>query len=302
MTAAERRELLELVEDLGGWLTFDQPLAEFTTWRIGGPAEALYQPLEPVPLIAVVDWARDHGQPLHILGNGSNLLCPDEGVPGVVVHLANHLAAFEFEGTTIRAEAGVFLPKLAREAASRGLSGLECVVGVPGTVGGGCVLNAGVPSGTLGEVLVAVEVLTSAGEVKTVPQAELELGHRTSRLQRDSSLVLSASLSLRPGAPAAIEAQMVEHMAYRRRTQPLSQPSCGSVFRRPVEGHPGKFIEDAGCKGLQRGQAQVSALHANWIVNLGGATAGDVRWLMDEIQRRVHEQFGVELVPEVMAW
>lgn len=302
MTAAERRRLSELADALGGEVSFERPLAELTTWRVGGPAEAVFAPAGRAALSAAVALAEAEGWRCRVIGNGSNLLCPDDGVRGLVLHLAGALTGVRFEGPEIEVEAGAFLPKLARQAGARGLSGLEGLVGVPGTIGGGCVMNAGVPSGTLGDVLVEVEVLRPGGAVERWTVEELALGHRESRLQHEPGIVLSARLRLAPGDPAEIAARMDEHMAYRRRTQPLTLPTCGSVFRRPAEGYPGQLLEEAGCKGLRRGDAEVSSLHANWIVNLGGARAEDIRWLMDEMRRRVRERTGIELVPEVIVW
>ncbi len=302
MTAAERDRLTELAEDLGGRVAFEQPLSELTTWHIGGPAEAVLFPVRRECLLAAFELARRSDWPWRVMGNGSNLLCPDQGVRGLVLNLTNALAATEFDGLTLRAEGGAFLPRLAREAAARGLAGLECVIGVPGTVGGGCVMNAGVPDGTLGDVLVEIEVLTAAGEVRTMVPDDLALGHRESRLQHEPAVVLAATLRLRADEPAEIEARMASHMAHRKRTQPLGEATCGSVFRRPEGDYPGRLIEAAGGKGLRCGQAEVSSLHANWIVNRGGATADDVRRLMDEVQARVKALSGIELVPEVIVW
>lgn len=302
MTAAERDRLTELAGDLGGRVAFEQPLSELTTWHIGGPAEAVLFPARRECLLAAFELARWSDWPWRVMGNGSNLLCPDEGVRGLVLNLTNALAATEFDGLTLRAEGGAFLPRLAREAAARGLAGLECVIGVPGTVGGGCVMNAGVPDGTIGDVLVETEVLTAAGEVRTMRRDELALGHRESRLQREPAIVLAATLRLRADEPAEIEARMASHMAHRKRTQPLGEATCGSVFRRPEGDYPGRLIEAAGGKGLRCGEAEVSSLHANWIVNRGGATAADVRRLMDEVQARVKALSGIELVPEVIVW
>ncbi len=302
MTASERAELAALVADLGGQVRFELPLGELTTWRIGGPAEAVVAVTHRAALVAVARLARQAGWPLRWLGNGSNLLCPDQGVRGVVLHLCGHPAEVTWRDHTVVAEAGAFLPKLAREAAARGSAGLECVGGVPGTVGGGVVLNAGIPAGTISDHLAWVEVLTETGEVVRRSPADLAFGHRTSRLQREPWLVLAAGFSLAADEPGAVSERLNEHLAYRRRTQPLGEPSCGSVFRRPPDDYPGRLIEAVGGKGLRRGDAEVSAVHANWIINRGQATAADVRALMAEIQARVARQFGVDLVPEVIVW
>lgn len=302
MTAAERQQLADLAASAGGDLRFEVPLAELTTWKIGGPAEAVYWPRTRAGLVAAAALARRSGWPLRVMGNGSNLLCPDQGVRGLVLNLTNSLAEVRIDGTAVVAEAGAFLPKLARETGGRGLLGLEGVVGVPGTVGGGCVMNAGVPSGVVGDVLSWVEVLTEQGEERRLGRDELALGHRESRLQHEPWLVLAARFELTPGDAEAALARMAEHMAYRKRTQPLSEATCGSVFRRPPDDYPGRLIEVAGGKGLRRGGAVVCELHANWIVNEGGASAADVRALMADLRERVRRQCGVELVPEVVVW
>ncbi len=302
MTQAERAELAALAGDLGADLRFDRPLAELTTWHIGGPADAVVQPHTRNALCAVVGWCRAGGWPCRLLGNGSNLLAPDNGVDGVVLHLANQMTQTTWDGTRLEADAGCFLPKLAREAADRGLSGLECVVGVPGTVGGGCVTNAGIPSGTLSDTLVDADLLLPDGEVRRAAAPDMAFGHRQSVLRREPWLALGARFELRPDEPEAIRARLTEHLAYRRRTQPLNLPSCGSVFRRPAEGFPGALIEAAGGKGLRLGDAQVSELHANWIVNLGSATAAEVRALIDQVSALVLAHSGVELVLEVEIW
>ncbi|MBI2301758.1 MAG: UDP-N-acetylmuramate dehydrogenase [Armatimonadetes bacterium] len=303
MTEAERQEVAELAADLGAELRFQQPLAELTTWKIGGPAEAVFSPPSEAAVVAILALAHRAGWPLRVLGNGSNLLCPDEGVAGVVVRLAGALTHTRLEGARLTAEAGAFLPRLARETAAAGLSGLECVGGVPGTVGGGCLMNAGIPGGTLGDVLDQLRVLRPDRSVVTWRRDELALGHRDSRLRHEAGIVLAATFELRPDDPHDVEARLAKHLEYRRRTQPLNQPTCGSVFRRPApDVPPGRLLEAAGCKGLRRSGAEVSSLHANWIVNLGGATAADVRWLMDEMRRRVLAAHGVELIAEVAVW
>ncbi len=302
MSARRHREFAARVAESGGRIAFDEPLASHTTWRIGGPAEVMLFPTHRRIIVEALAYAAGEHWPVRVMGNGSNLLCPDAGVPGLVINLTNCLAAHCFDGEILTAEAGCFLPKLARQAAVAGYAGLECVVGVPGTVGGGCAMNAGIPSGTLGEVLVDLDWLTFAGVERCRPAAELDFGHRQSRLQHEDGLVLQARFRLTPDQPAAILARLDEHLAYRRRTQPLSEATCGSVFRRPEGAFPGQLIEAAGCKGLRVGDAEVSQQHANWIINRGQATAADVRHLIETVRERVRQQSGVELVLEVVDW
>ena len=302
MTAVERAALDELAGDLGGRIAFDEPLAAHTTWKIGGPAEAMLFPTTRQTLVEAVAFAHLSGWPVRVMGNGSNLLCPDEGVDGLVVNLTNTLADQAFDGDLLTAEAGCFLPKLARQAAQAGYAGLECVVGVPGTVGGGCVMNAGIPAGTLSDILVDLDWLAPDGALQTRPAASLGFGHRESVLQHEQGIVLAARLRLQPDEPASILARLDEHLAYRRQTQPLSEATCGSVFRRPEGAFPGQVIESAGCKGLRVGDAEVSQQHANWILNRGHATAADVRNLIETIRERVRQHTGLELVLEVIDW
>lgn len=302
MTPADRREFAALAAASGGRARFDEPLALHTTWRIGGPAEVMLFPTCRRTIVEALAYADLAEWPVRVMGNGSNLLCPDEGVPGLVINLTNSLAAWSREGDVLTAEAGCFLPKLARQAANAGLSGLECVVGVPGTVGGGCVMNAGIPSGTISDVLLDLDLLTLDGRVSTRTPDTLGFGHRQSALQTEAAIVLEARFRLTPDDPAAITARLDEHLAYRKRTQPLSEATCGSVFRRPEGAFPGQVIEQAGCKGLRVGGAEVSRQHANWIINRGQATAADVRELIATIRERVLRHSGIELTLEVVDW
>jgi len=302
MTSAERRALSELAAELGGRVAFDEPLAAHTTWKIGGPAEVMLFPTSARTVVEFLAYANQEGWPVRVMGNGSNLLCPDPGVRGLVINLTNSLAEHHFEGEVLLAEGGCFLPKLARQAATAGFAGLECVVGVPGTVGGGCVMNAGIPSGTMSDTLIDLDWLALDGTETRRENATLGFGHRDSVLQTESGIVLRARFRLTRDEPAAILARLDEHLAYRRKTQPLSEATCGSVFRRPGGAFPGQVIEEAGCKGLRIGDAEVSQQHANWIINRGRATAADVRNLIATIRERVRKHHGIELVLEVIDW
>ncbi len=304
MTDRQRCELTQLASRNNIGCMLDKPLAPLTTWSIGGPADVLLQPQSPDAIAAVVKWCGAEGVPWRVLGGGSNVLIPDEGVPGVVFHLPLGLGQVDWEvgRNEVWVAAGYLMPRLARQAAERGLRGVECVVGVPGTIGGGIVTNAGVPDGTLADVLVEVEALYPDGQRRTWPVAELGLGHRTSRFRAEQAVILGARLRLEPDDPDAVRARMTEHLVYRRATQPLNQHTAGSVFRRPAEGFPGQLLEAAGCKGLRHGDAVVSERHANWIENHGAATAADVLALIDEMRARVLAHSGVELELEVLVW
>ena len=304
MIGAWRTQLADLSVRVGGSVAFDVSLAALTTLRVGGPAEAVFRPDTRDGLAAAVAWARSVGCPLHVLGAGSNLIAPDAGVAGLVVHTARHPAEFGFSDDELTADAGCLMPRLAQVAAQRGLAGLHTLAGVPGTLGGGCVTNAGIPAGCLGDVLTSVEALDPSGRPVTLDRDDLDLGHRTSRFRTEPGwTVLAVRCVLQPADPRALAEEIAQHLAYRRRTQPLSLPSCGSVFRRTAGADPpGALIERAGCKGWRCGGAVVSLLHANWIVNEGSATSSDVRELMGRVQAQVRATSGVVLEPEVLIW
>ena len=279
------------------------PLREFTTWRVGGPACWFGEPGSAEELIQQASWAVSQGLPFRCIGAGSNLLIADEGLPGLT------LCSRRLQGSVlepgdgwVEAEAGEPIPTLARKVARSGLSGLEWSVGIPGTVGGAVVMNAGAQGGCTAEWLHSVRVIDPAkpDEPFTLLASELDFAYRHSRLQEEPLLVLSARFRLEPGhAPAAITARTSANLHSRTSTQPYQQPSCGSVFRNPEPEKAGRLIEGLGLKGLQVGEAQVSTLHANFIVNLGAATAADIDRLIGMVQERVWTAHGIPLHPEV---
>ena len=279
------------------------PLREFTTWKVGGAAEWFAEPADRSELLELVAWGRSQGLPLHCLGAGSNLLIADAGLAGLSLCLRRlHGSRLDCREGLVEAAAGEPLPSLARKAARAGLGGLEWAVGIPGTVGGAAVMNAGAQGGCIADWLEAVEVLDP--ERPRAPfwlQApDLDFAYRHSRLQADSLIVLSARYRLEPGHdPASVAARTSANLHSRTSTQPYQQPSCGSVFRNPEPHKAGRLIEDLGLKGLRIGGAEVSTLHANFIVNTGSATAADIAALISELQRRVWSGHGVELHPEV---
>lgn len=277
------------------------PLARFTTARIGGPADGLVVVEEVEALADVVRAAWADGLPVTVLGGGSNVLIADRGVRGLVVLNRTRSLRFEADGR-VWAASGVLLPTLARLCAERGWGGLEWAIGVPGTVGGAVVGNAGAHGGDIAGCLEAVTLLLPEGEVAIWPADRLALGYRTSRLKTwpttPRPVVLAASFLLRPEDPERLLERMAAFSAYRRRTQPGGS-SLGSMFRNPPGDHAGRLIEAAGLKGLRRGGIVVSALHANFFINEGNGTAAEVRGLMAEVQRRVFERFGVLLEPEI---
>jgi len=278
-------------------------LRDFTTWRVGGPAEWFAEPEDQEEFIALVLWAAAAGVPLRCLGAGSNLLIADEGLSGLT--LCNRRlqgSRVEADSDWVEAEAGEPIPTLARKVARAGLHGLEWAVGIPGTVGGAVVMNAGAQGGCTAEWLHSVRVLdpSGSGTPFTLEARKLDFAYRHSRLQQEPLLVLSARFRLERGHdPAVITARTSANLHSRTSSQPYHQPSCGSVFRNPEPRKAGQLIEALGLKGFSIGGAQVSPIHANFIVNTGEATAGQIDALIREVQGRVHRDHGIALHPEV---
>jgi len=270
---------------------------------VGGPAEWFAEPADQAQLIALATWAAHAGMPFRVIGAGSNLLIADRGLPGLTV-CNRRLQGSRVDGESgvVEAEAGEPIPTLARKVARAGLHGLEWAVGIPGTVGGAAVMNAGAQGGCTAEWLDSVLVLdpTRPEEPFRIAAADLAFAYRHSLLQLEPLLVLSARFSLEPGHdPAAITARTTANLHSRTSTQPYQQPSCGSVFRNPEPQKAGQLIEALGLKGTQIGGAEVSPIHANFIVNRGGATAADIDALIALVQERVREANGIALHPEV---
>ncbi|MBC1260366.1 UDP-N-acetylmuramate dehydrogenase [Synechococcus sp. BSF8S] len=278
-------------------------LADYTTWKVGGPAEWFAEPVSREELIALALWAFSEGLPLRLIGAGSNLLVSDGGLDGLTL-CNRRLQGSVIESTTglVEAQAGEPIPTLARKAARAGLSGLEWAVGIPGTVGGAAVMNAGAQGGCTADWLQEVTVLdpTGGGEPFVLQSRELEFAYRHSRLQREPLLVLSARFGLSAGHdPAEISRRTSANLSSRTSSQPYQQPSCGSVFRNPEPRKAGQLIEQLGLKGLAVGGAMVSPIHANFIVNTGSASAHDIDRLIQLVQQRVFDAHGIELHPEV---
>jgi len=237
--------------------------------------------------------------PYYIIGRGSNLLIYDKGIRGVVIKIDQPLAHWEFSGNQVKAGAGLSLGELSRKVAEKGLSGLEFAIGIPGSLGGALVMNAGAYDGEMKDVVSSVRVLDEKGKCFNLSADQLEFSYRHSVLQGSDLVVLEATLNLKPGNPDEIQARMDDYTRRRESRQPLNLPSAGSVFRRPAGHYVGPMIEELGLKGFQVNQAQVSELHAGFIVNRGQATAKDVLALIKIIQEQVKEKFGVILVPEI---
>ncbi len=273
-------------------------LAPYTTMRTGGPAALFAEPRNAQQLARVHQWAQEKGLPLLILGNGSNLLIADSGFDGLVIHLGRALSEVSVFANTLTAQAGASLAAAARAAAQASLTGLEFAAGIPGSIGGAVCMNAGAYGGEIAQVIVSARVLTPEG-VRTVSKEELTLGYRSSAVMQSGWVVLEATFELTPGNPDQIKATMADLAARRREKQPLQYPSCGSFFKRPVGYYAGALIEQAGLKGYRVGDAQVSEMHAGFVINRGHATSSEIYRLMQDVQRRVQAQFGVALEPEV---
>ena len=277
---------------------FDEPLKRYTAWKIGGPADALLEPASADELIEAVDKAREHGVPVTVLGGGTNVLVRDGGIRGLTIRLAKALRGVEIEGEHVSAEAGVLYPALANATAGRGLKGLEFATGIPGTVGGAVYMNAGAYEGETKEVLRWADLYRD-GEVVRTGNEDLKLSYRRSILHDHPDwIVLRAGYTLAPGDPEELKARIKEFRAQRMNGSP-NRPSCGSTFKRPQGDFPGRVIEAAGLKGTRVGRIEVSPVHANYLVNLGGGTAREALELMALVREKVRERLGVELEPEV---
>lgn len=281
-----------------GQLLRDEPMSRHTTFRIGGPADMMFFPAMEQQIALAIRLALDYHIPYTVIGNGSNLIVRDGGVIGLVIVLGERFSHISIENNVLTAEAGATLSKVATEAQRAGLSGLEFASGIPGTLGGGCAMNAGAYGGQLSDALIDARVLID-GEIRTLMRDEMQMGYRTTLPLREGGIVLSARFRLQSGDPNAISERMRELNARRREKQPLNFPSAGSVFKRPEGYFAGALIEQAGLKGAQIGGAQVSEKHAGFIVNIGNATAGDVLTLIERVQKTVFEHSGVHLETEV---
>ncbi|WP_115019004.1 UDP-N-acetylmuramate dehydrogenase [Synechococcus sp. UW140] len=282
-------------------------LADYTTWRVGGPAEWLAEPTHKDQLIELISWAHQHQLSWRVIGAGSNLLISDAGLTGLTICLRK-LQGMNLNGETgvVEALAGEPIPTLARRAARAGLHGLEWAVGIPGTVGGAAVMNAGAQGGCTAERLLSVEVIDALpngnenAAIRILNNAELDFSYRHSRLQDSDLMVISARFQLEPGHdPKALSRATSSNLSHRTTTQPYQWPSCGSVFRNPEPLKAGQLIEALGLKGHRIGGAEVSPVHANFIVNNGSASAKDILSLIALVQKEVENNHGITLHPEV---
>lgn len=277
----------------------EEPMKKHTTFRIGGPAEYLILPQTTEEIADVIKLCRQEEIPWYIVGNGSNLLVADEGVRGVVIQMLRNFNQIQVEGCQIRMQAGAQNAAVAKRALDASLTRFEFAAGIPGTIGGAVVMNAGAYGGEMKDILKEVTVLDPNGMIRTIPAEELELGYRTSIIARKGYVVLEAVIVLKTGDPKEIKAAMDELKEKRVTKQPLEYPSAGSTFKRPEGYFAGKLIMDAGLRGFSVGGAQISEKHCGFVINKGNATAKDVTELMDETKKIVMEKFGVALEPEV---
>lgn len=276
----------------------EEPMAKHTTFRVGGPAEYYLMP-DRRELPEVIRCCGDYQIPYLVIGNGSNLLVSDKGIRGAVIEIGKNISAIRVEEGRIYAEAGALLSRTAHTALEHGLTGLEFAAGIPGCMGGAVVMNAGAYGGEMKDIIASVTVLTKQGEEKKLRVEELDLSYRHSCIPQQEYLVLEAELALQPGKQEEIRARMEELKAKRNEKQPLEYPSAGSTFKRPEGYYAGKLIMDAGLRGFQVGGAAVSEKHCGFVINKEQASAADIYRLMQEVQQRVQQQFGVKLEPEV---
>ncbi len=291
-----QRELQPVVAGLRGDVRFAAPLKDYTSFRIGGPADVLAQPLDLDDLCRLVRQARRARAPLFVLG-GTNVLVRDGGIRGVVVSLAHLTRVQQEPNAVLYSEAGIGMPKLMQAASKRGLSGLEWAAGIPGTLGGCIVMNAGTKLGEMSEAVKAVRMVSPEGEVRDYPRDQLAFRYRRSTLPK--GIVAGAWLQLKTGSPDRIAQTVKDYLRYRKDTQPLNEPNAGCVFKNPTGRTAGGLIEQAGLKGRRVGDAEVSTRHANFIVNRGKATAKDVTTLIAALKRTVKARTGQALELEV---
>ena len=280
-------------------ILIDEPMSRHTTFRVGGPADFFVTPKVKEEVRDVIRICKEAGMPYYIIGNGSNLLVSDAGYRGVIVQIYKEMNEVKVEGDLVKAQAGALLSGIAAKALGAELSGFEFASGIPGTIGGACVMNAGAYGGEMKDVLESVTVLTGEGKIIELGRNELELGYRTSVIAKKGYIVLGAVLKLERGDGEKIKTYMDELKEKRVTKQPLEYPSAGSTFKRPEGYFAGKLIEDAGLRGFQVGGAQVSEKHCGFVINRDHATAADIMELMRQVQIRVKENSGVDLEPEV---
>ena len=278
----------------------NEPMNKHTSFRVGGPARVFLTIHSEEILSKTLAFIKNRSFPYFVLGNGSNLLVSDSGYEGVIIYLGEEFAGIEVNGTGIRSGSAAFLGRVARKALEEELTGLEFAAGIPGSLGGGVVMNAGAYGGELSQVVTKVRVMDTDGRILILEKEDLLLGYRTSVFKQKPYIILEVFMELQKGIKVEIQGKMDEYTKARIEKQPLEYPSAGSTFKRP-EGHfAGKLIMDAGLRGYQVGGAQVSEKHCGFVINKGNATATDIRTLMRDVTKKVKEQFGIDLEAEVI--
>lgn len=283
----------------------DESMAKHTTFRVGGPARFFVSPSDESALRDVVELCQKKKVPYYILGNGSNLLVSDKGYGGVIISMMEGFSWVKVEaldasdGAVLTAGAGILLSRLAKTALENSLTGFEFAAGIPGTLGGAVVMNAGAYGGEMRQVILKASVLTGDGSIKDIPAEELQLGYRHSCIPEKNYIVLSAQIALKEGNRKTIQDEMEQLASKRREKQPLEYPSAGSAFKRPAGHFAGQLIEQAGLKGYQVGGAQVSEKHCGFVINKDHATAADILNLCKDVKKQVRDKSGVDLETEI---
>lgn len=296
-----QREIARFLPEIE--LKFNEPLSKHTSFRIGGPSEVMAFAKDVQQLRQILLAAQALNVEPRILGAGTNVLAPDGGLAGLTVCLKDALTGMErLQGNTVRIYAGVTMARAANFAAELGLSGLEFAHGIPGTVGGGVYMNAGAYAGEIGQVCSCVAVMDMQGNLRLLSNEEMGFSYRNSRIQRENAVIVYAEFELQPQPAVAIREKMAQLMEKRRASQPLNMPSAGSAFKRPANGYAAAMIDQAGLKGFAIGGAAVSQKHAGFVVNLGNATAADVKALLQAVADKVERETGTRLEPEIRIW
>ncbi|UCZ51824.1 UDP-N-acetylmuramate dehydrogenase [Bacillus shivajii] len=293
------KETMQALSQLEGDVIENEQLKNHTTWKIGGPASLFFEPHSIEALKQGIGIIHDEGIPWFVLGRGSNLLISDKGIDGVVIKLGEKLSDYSLEGNILRVGAGYSLIKLATIISKKGYSGLEFAAGIPGTVGGAIFMNAGAHGSDVSKILTRAHVLFPDGSMKWIENKDMAFSYRTSRLQTEKGIVIEGEFELQQGDAQVIKQELQKNKDYRRDTQPWNYPCCGSVFRNPLPRYAGQLIEESGLKGFSVGGAQVSTVHANFIVNKGDATSKDVLNLIKHIQNTIFEKYHVKMETEV---
>ncbi|MBI2874655.1 MAG: UDP-N-acetylmuramate dehydrogenase [Firmicutes bacterium] len=292
------RELGALIQ---GEVKVSEPMRKHTSLRVGGTADLLVFPKGMADLRTILELAQDRNVPLRVIGNGTNILVPDEGLKGITVSITEGFKGIAVSGGRISIEAGRSLGSVVRTAVTKGLGGLTFAGGIPGTVGGAVVMNAGAFGADMSQVVKAVEALSFTGRLKRYRLEELGFGYRTSVFQdHEKAVITRVAIELEPASPEELRAQVREYAARRRTTQPQAESTAGSVFRNPPGDSAGRLLEEVGAKGMRIGDAQISPVHANFIVNLGRAKSAEVKALLEETRAMVEKSFGIRLEPEIV--